>query len=152
MYNPLTGMYDNRKEEISKRELNDIQLREVSLVDKAANKKKFLFFKSDGDELDMLLSILDKADFDDDSERAVVLCVDALTSLKADERTAIAKTFMAMLKLADVDIDDGTVLQKIDYDSLRWPSFRSQCQVVAKSEASDKALWPSLVGAIVQCD
>ena len=38
-------LYD--KERISKAELTDIELLELSLVNKAANKKKFLFFKSE---------------------------------------------------------------------------------------------------------
>ena len=144
MYNMITGM--PMREEIEKsRKLIDIELHEVSLVDKpAGSNSKFLFFKNDGDdELNTLLSILESADFDEQSDIAITKAVDVLTSLEVDERTAIAKTIMAIVKLAGVDIDDETQVQKIDYDSLKWPSFRPQ-RKLAKAEVSDETLWPSL--------
>lgn len=145
MLNMITGM--PMREEIEKsRTLRDIELQEISLVDKPASKKKFLFFKSDdGDELDMLLSVLEQGDFDEQSDVAITKALSILTNLEAEARTAIAKTIMAIVQLAGVDIDDETQVQKIDYDSLKWPSFRSQRRV-EKTEVTDETLWPSLVG------
>jgi len=142
MYNLIDGMnYPDSETEFEKsRRLRDIELKEVSLVTKAANKKKFLFYKSadgDGDELNSLLSILDSAQFDSESDKSICKAVDVLTNLEDDERTAIAKTIIAIVKLAGVDIDDNTPVQKIDISDLRWPSFSSGIRV-AKSESEEK--------------
>lgn len=141
MLNMFTGM----PMRVEKRDLESIELQEISLVDKAANKCKFLFFKNEagGDELDMLLSVLEQGQFDDESDAQICKAVDALTGLETDKRTAIAKTIMAIVKLAGVDIDDETQVRKIDYDSLRWPSFQQQRRV-EKTEVDEEALWPSL--------
>jgi len=141
MYNPLTGLYDNR---IEKRELKDIDLQEISLVSAGANRKKFLFFKSDdGDELDMLLSVLDSADFDSDGDAAITKSLTVLDSLEQGERSAVAETILAVCKLAGVDVEgDETPMQK---GSLRWPSFRPQ-RNIAKAEPTGEELWPSLCG------
>ena len=150
MFNPLTGLYDNREEISKSRALKNIELNEISLVDRPASKRKFLFFKSDGyDELDKLLSVLEQADFDEQSDVAITKAVDVLTGLEADERTAVAKTILAVVRLAGVDIDDDTEVKKIDYDSLKWPSFRPQLSEIEKTETtvSDDAKWPSLCGA-----
>lgn len=145
-YNIITGM--PMSEEIEKsRALKNIELQEISLVDKPANQKRFLFFKNeDGDELDKLLSVLESAQFDSESDIVITKAIDVLTSLDADERTAIAKTILAIVQLAGIDIDDDEPIEKIDISSLKWPSFQQQRSVQKKTEVDDKVLWPSLVG------
>lgn len=142
MLNMITGM--PMGEEIQKRELTDIELREVSLVDKPASRRKFIFFKSsdDGaciDLLDTIEAIEENYTLSAEESGYIEKTLRTLNVLDSEDVEALSNVILLLSKL--VESEDVQVSKACD---LKWPSFRPQHSTVQKTEASDDALWPSL--------
>ena len=141
MFNPLTGMYDNRIEK--SRRLTDIELAEISLVNKAANKKKFLFFKSSNegsciDLLDILEAIEENYSISADESAHIEKALKVLNVLDTEDIESLSNVILLLSKLVEPDTEVVSKSDKL------WPSF-AQRSTVQKTEPDDKdALWPSL--------
>jgi len=151
MYNPLTGLYDNREKIQKSRSLAEIELAEISLVNKAANKQKFLFFKSseDGSCIDLLntLEAIDEnytlsAQEDEHIEKALK----TLNTLESEDVEALSNVILLLSKLIDSDQQDTAVSKA---SNALWPSFSASSRRVQKTEVNSDSIWPSLAAAMV---
>ncbi len=110
-------MFDFQKKQ--PRQLKEIETTEVSVVDKAANKKKFLFYKKEGEPMnhvELLFDMLEK------------------NNLLEEDEVEIAKSALEVLN----GLDDNAIDAVADL-----------LQVVTQNDAiqkSVKTLWPSFLG------
>lgn len=139
VYNPLTGMNDNRVP-VEKRDLADISIKEVSLVKKGANRKRFLFFKSseDGGALD-LCNILDGIDefytLSAEENAHIEKALKTLSVLESDDVDALSNVVLLLSQLIANEPDE-TPVAKQQADKL-WPSVSAGIPV-SKSEKEEK--------------
>ena len=154
MENMFTGLAMEKDDDDEARSLKDIVLKEISLVNKPANKRKFLFHKSssDGGCLDLVAtveSLHESFDLGDGEQTAIEKGLRVLTELSSDDQNAMAdiclllgKAFGAVGEVPvsqDDDDDTGGGL----WDSITTANQREHH--TQKSEANDDALWPSLM-------
>ena len=148
MLNILTGMPLREDSScIEKKVLSEIELAELSLVDRPANKKKFLFAKSENgctiDLLDTIEKFEKSFELTNEENTAVETAIAALNKLDSDEQDAIAKV---ILLLGQIELTEPAV-KKSD-DNALWPSFKQRHKVEkAGIEVDEDTFWPSIVSA-----
>jgi len=134
------------------RNLKDIETKEVSLVDKAANKKRFLFFKSseEGDCLD-LLAILENIDehytLSDAEEVHIEKVLKTLAVLEAEDVESLSNVILLLSKLIATEPESTPVSKQITDN---WPSLSSLLSIskaaagVGVVAEDNDSKWPSL--------
>jgi uncharacterized membrane protein YgaE (UPF0421/DUF939 family) len=153
MENVLTGM---PLKTIAKRNLADIELEEVSLVNKADNKKKFLFFKSasaasDGPCLD-LLDIIEQVEknytLSDEENDYIEKAIKTLSILESEDVDALSNVILLLSELIGGS-EQSKEVQKMSSDI--WPSITERPRM-KKIDTDDKTKWPSLCESMVTAE
>lgn len=138
--------------------LKDIEISEISLVQNPANRIKFLFFKSEGDEtmddleelLDMCEHIEKKLDLSEEDQNVIGEALRVLNGLDEKDINGLAKAIKVLSKLVATGYAYGYPEVKKSLDNL-WPTAEgllsitkagAGIDVAAKNDGSKK--WPSV--------
>ena len=145
MYNPLTGLNDNRVA-VEKRQITDLEIKEVSLVKRGANRKRFLFWKSEhGDVID-LLNTLEAVEENytvsaEESEH-IEKALKVLNVLESEDVESLSNVILLLSKLIATEDTSAPVSKSV---SRIWPSFVSAFSSVKVSK-SDEEEKPVMTG------
>ncbi len=138
MLNSITGM--PMKEKIEKRQLSELEISEISLVRKGANKKKFLFFKSSDsgsciDLLDTLEAIEENYSVTAEESEAIEKAIQTLSVLETADVDALSNVILLLSQLIANEPDE-TPVAKQQTEKL-WPSFYTGA-AVSKAESEEE--------------
>lgn len=149
-HNSFTGQFYESDRIEKSRTLAAIDVDEISLVNKAANKKKFLFFKSSEegsciDLLNTLEAVEDNYSLSEEENVHIEKALKVLNTIESEDVEALSNVILLLSKLIDSDQQDTAVSKA---SNALWPSFSASSRRVQKNEVTDETIWPSLTGAM----
>jgi hypothetical protein len=157
-YNLSAGRHEIEKT----RSLRNININEISLVNKPANKRLFLFFKSGDnkmyddalDLLDAIEQIENSFELSKDENKRIETCIKALNKLDSNEVGAISGVLLLLSELTIKSIPEEKEKPDVEKSvSPMWPSFcgddgflvinKAKTDIDIERAKSNGSKWPS---------